>query len=62
MRCNEMELKDILAIKKASDSLDCTETHKLITLRENYAIGPITGLDSLEGRMARSNWFRNNIA
>nr|WP_307412335.1 DUF1835 domain-containing protein [Paenibacillus sp. W2I17] len=57
-----MELKDILAIKKASDSLDCTETHKLITLRENYAIGPITGLDSLEGRMARSNWFRNNIA
>lgn len=35
-----MELKDILAIKKATDSLDCTETHKLITLRENYAIAP----------------------
>lgn len=43
MRCNEMELKDILAIKKATDSLDCTETHKLITLRENYAIGPNVG-------------------
>ncbi|WP_438445997.1 DUF1835 domain-containing protein [Gorillibacterium sp. sgz5001074] len=48
-------------MKQALRGLGCTETHKLITLRENYAIGPINGLDSPEGRMARCNWFRNHI-
>lgn len=49
------------SMKQALRGLGYTETHKLITLRENYAIGPINGLDSPEGRAARSNWFRNNI-
>ncbi|MFI8716256.1 DUF1835 domain-containing protein [Brevibacillus brevis] len=49
------------SMKQALKGLGCAETHKLITLRENYAIGPLDGLDSPEGRKARSNWFRNNI-
>ena len=49
------------SMKQALRGLDYTETHKLITLRENYAIGPINSLDSPVGRIERSNWFRNNI-
>ncbi|SDD37897.1 Protein of unknown function [Paenibacillus sp. UNCCL117] len=49
------------SMKQALKALGCAETHKLITLRENYAIGPISGLDSPEGRKARSNWFRDHI-
>ncbi|WP_261800214.1 DUF1835 domain-containing protein [Paenibacillus sp. PAMC21692] len=49
------------SMKQALKELGCTETHKLISLRENYAIGPIYGLDLPEGRMARGDWFRNNI-
>lgn len=49
------------SMKQALKGLGCAETHKLITLRENYSIGPLYGLDSSEGRKARSNWFRNNI-
>ncbi|SDT54473.1 Protein of unknown function [Paenibacillaceae bacterium GAS479] len=49
------------SMRQALKGLDCEETHKLITLRENYAIGPLYSLDSPEGRKARSNWFHNNI-
>lgn len=49
------------SMKQALKELGWTETHKLVTLRENYAIGPLAGLDSPEGRKARSNWFRDNI-
>ncbi|MDQ0174233.1 DUF1835 domain-containing protein [Bacillus chungangensis] len=49
------------SMKQALKGLGWAETHKLITLRENYAIGPLDGLDSPEGRKARSNWFRDNI-
>jgi hypothetical protein len=49
------------SMKQALRGLGRVETHKLITLRENYAIGPLGGLDSPEGRKARSNWFRDNI-
>ncbi|MGG4128969.1 DUF1835 domain-containing protein [Paenibacillus illinoisensis] len=48
------------SMKQALRGLGFEETHKVITLPENYAIGPL-GLDSAEGRMERSNWFRNNI-
>ncbi|CAG7643555.1 DUF3658 domain-containing protein [Paenibacillus allorhizosphaerae] len=49
------------SMKLALKGLGWAETHKLITLRENYPIGPLDGLDSPEGRKARSNWFRDNI-
>lgn len=48
-------------MKQALSELGRKETHKLIALRENYAIGPITDLDSPEGREARGDWFRNNL-
>ncbi|PYY29741.1 DUF1835 domain-containing protein [Paenibacillus illinoisensis] len=48
------------SMKLALRELGVEETHKLISLRENYAIGPLS-LNSSEGRMERSNWFRNNI-
>ncbi|MEK4439138.1 DUF1835 domain-containing protein [Paenibacillus sp. FSL K6-2862] len=48
------------SMKQALRELGVEETHKLISLGENYAIGPL-GLDSSEGRKERSNWFSNNI-
>jgi len=36
-------------------------THRLVTLKDNYAIGPIGRLDTAEGRRGRSDWFRNNM-
>ncbi|WP_260504039.1 DUF1835 domain-containing protein [Paenibacillus illinoisensis] len=48
------------SMKQALRGLGLEETHKVITLRENYAIGPL-GLNSAEGRMERRNWFSNNI-
>ena len=50
------------SMKQALKGLGCMETHKVITLRENYAIGPLYCLDAPEGRKARSDWFRNNIS
>lgn len=49
------------SMKQAIRGLDWTETHKVITLSENYAIGPLHDLDSIEGREARSEWFRDHI-
>ena len=48
------------SMKQALRGLGLEETHKVITLQEDYAIGPL-GLDSAEGRMERRNWFSNNI-
>ncbi|MFC0216687.1 DUF1835 domain-containing protein [Paenibacillus chartarius] len=50
------------SMKQALKALGRTETHKLIVLRENYAIGPLGDLDSPEGRKVRYDWFRDNIA
>lgn len=49
------------SMKQALKGLGWVETHKLITMKENYAIGPIGRLDSPEGRKTRSDWFQNNI-
>ncbi|MMZ57320.1 hypothetical protein D1872_192430 [compost metagenome] len=49
------------SMKQALKGLGWMETHKLITLRENYAIGPLGDLDSPKGRKVRSDWFRDNI-
>ncbi|MFB5684825.1 DUF1835 domain-containing protein [Paenibacillus terreus] len=49
------------SMKMALKGLGWSETHKLIILRENYAIGPLYALDTPEGREARSEWFRDNI-
>jgi Domain of unknown function (DUF1835)./Protein of unknown function. len=49
-------------MKQALKELGWADKHKLIALRENYAMGPLEGLDSPEGRKARSNWFLDNIA
>lgn len=37
-------------------------SHKLVRLGEPYAIGPLGGLDTPEGRKQRADWFRNNIS
>ncbi|CAM3572496.1 DUF1835 domain-containing protein [Marinicrinis lubricantis] len=50
------------SMKHALQNLGWSETHKVITLRENYAIGPLNGLDTSEGRKARSKWFHENIS
>lgn len=49
------------SMKMALKGLGWSETHKLIILRENYAVGPLYALDTTEGRKARSDWFRDNI-
>ncbi|MDQ0896801.1 MULTISPECIES: DUF1835 domain-containing protein [unclassified Paenibacillus] len=48
-------------MKQALKGVGWTETHKLITMKENYTIGPLGNLDSTEGRKARSDWFHENI-
>lgn len=48
-------------MRQALKGLGWTTTHKLITMKENYAIGPLGNLDTPEGRQARSDWFRDNI-
>ncbi|PAD33168.1 hypothetical protein CHH60_03175 [Paenibacillus sp. 7523-1] len=48
------------SMKQALRGLGFEETHKVITLKDNYAIGPLR-LNSAEGRMERRNWFSNNI-
>ncbi|WP_238649998.1 DUF1835 domain-containing protein [Paenibacillus piscarius] len=45
----------------ALKGLGWTDTHKLIILRENYAIGPLGQLDTPEGRKLRNDWFRRHI-
>ncbi|CAG7608932.1 hypothetical protein PAESOLCIP111_01113 [Paenibacillus solanacearum] len=49
------------SMKLALKELGREDTHKLIVLRDNYAVGPLGDLDSPEGRKARSSWFRDNI-
>lgn len=49
------------SMRQALRGLGWTDSHKLVTLRENYAIGPLRQLDSPEGRKARSDWFLQNI-
>ncbi|AZK47923.1 DUF1835 domain-containing protein [Paenibacillus lentus] len=49
------------SIRQALKALGWADTHKMITFGENYAIGPLRDLDALEGRKARSDWFRDNI-
>lgn len=48
-------------MKQALKKLGLAETQKIITLRENYSIGPIGNLDTSQGRETRSLWFRENI-
>ncbi|MEK3794190.1 DUF1835 domain-containing protein [Paenibacillus sp. FSL R7-0204] len=49
------------SMKQALKGLGWTDTHKLIILRENYAIGPLEQLDTPVGRKLRSDWFRQHI-
>lgn len=49
------------SMKYALKELGWADAHKVITFRENYAIGPLAGLDSPEGRAARRDWFRDHI-
>lgn len=49
------------SMKQAMKGVGWTDTHKLIILRENYAIGPLEQLDTPVGRKLRSDWFRQNI-
>ncbi|AWB46771.1 hypothetical protein DCC85_02820 [Paenibacillus sp. CAA11] len=49
------------SMKLALKELGWSDTHKMIILRENYAMGPLRQLDSLQGRSARSEWFCDHI-
>lgn len=49
------------SVKQVLKEFGWTDTHKLIILRENYAIGPLDQLDTPVGRKLRSEWFRQNI-
>lgn len=49
------------SMKQVLKEFDWTDTHKLIILRENYALGPLGQLDTPEGRKLRSDWFRRHI-
>lgn len=49
------------SMKQVLKEFGWTDTHKLIILRENYAIGPLDQLDTPVGRKLRSDWFRQHI-
>jgi hypothetical protein len=49
------------SMKQALRGLSWMDTHKLVTMRENYAIGPLGQLDTPVGRKLRSDWFRQHI-
>lgn len=49
------------SMKQVLKEFGWTATHKLIILRENYAIGPLDQLDTPVGRKLRSDWFRQHI-
>lgn len=48
------------SMKLALQSLGWS-THKLVVMKDNYAIGPLGGLDLPEGREKRRDWFLANI-
>lgn len=50
------------SLKLALRNLGWAETHAILSLDEDYAIGPLAGLDKPEGRQRRQEWFQNNIA
>lgn len=50
------------SLKQALKELGWSNTHKVIALSENYAIGPLYELHTMEGMKARSEWFRNHIS
>nr|WP_306813049.1 DUF1835 domain-containing protein [Paenibacillus soyae] len=50
------------SMKHALEELGWSERHKLIVLRDPYAIGPLAGIDSPQGRQARYEWLRDHIA
>ncbi|MFD7523160.1 DUF1835 domain-containing protein [Paenibacillus chitinolyticus] len=49
------------SMKVALSQLNRSGTHKVITLSENYAIGPVRGLDLYEGWKARWDWLQDHI-
>jgi hypothetical protein len=50
------------SMKLALKELGLTETHSIVVLGDDYAIGPIGRLDTPEGRRARNEWFWDHIA
>ena len=49
-------------MKLAVRELGLADTHHIIAIRDNFAIGPLGRLDTPEGRRERYDWFRHNIA
>ncbi|WP_340026828.1 DUF1835 domain-containing protein [Paenibacillus sp. FSL K6-1096] len=49
------------SVKQVLKEFGWTGAHKLIILRENYAVGPLGRLDTPVGRKLRSDWFRRHI-
>jgi len=50
------------SMKLALRELGLAGTHAVITIRDNLAIGPVARLEAPEGRRARRDWLRDNIA
>jgi hypothetical protein len=51
--------KDVL--QKAID-LDASLAGEIIEIKDDYAVGPVTDLNSTEGRMARNEWWKHVLA
>ncbi len=49
------------SMRLALSQLEEPDSHGLIALEEHYAVGPLGGLDSREGRAARCQWFYAHI-
>jgi len=49
------------SMRRALTELGMAETHKLVVITDNYAIGPIANLDAPDGRKARCEWFQLNF-
>ncbi len=49
------------SLRLALAQMEGPDSHELIVLEEHYAVGPLGGLDSREGRTARSQWFSAHI-
>jgi hypothetical protein len=49
------------SMKLALKELGWEGAHSIIVMDDDYAIGPIGGLDTPEGRRVRNEWFRDHI-
>ncbi|UUZ97617.1 DUF1835 domain-containing protein [Paenibacillus sp. P25] len=49
------------SLKLAIDQMGYKDTHKVVTFRDRFAIGPLWRLQEEAGRAERARWFRDHI-